>query len=158
MINACYFSLHHTKNVFMKFTKALLAGLCGSVALTITHQLLQYTLKEAPRMDLMGEEGLMRLARKADVEIPRQHMYSITLAADIAGNALFYSLVGSGKKNNTLARGTVLGLAAGIGGVCLPKHIGLNNAYSDRTFATKLMTIGIYTLGGIIAGLVAKKL
>jgi hypothetical protein len=142
----------------MKLMNALAAGLCGSVALTITHQLLHRYLNDAPRMDLMGEEALEKLADKADVSIPQKNVFGITLTGDILGNALYYSLAAVGKRKHAVHRGAALGLLAGVGGVCLPKHIGLNNAYSNRTGNTKLMTVGIYLLGGIVAGCIAKKL
>ena len=48
----------------------------------------------------------------------------------------------------------LLGLAAGVGGVVLPEYLGLSSAPSARTKATQAMTIGWYTLGGVVAGLV----
>jgi hypothetical protein len=142
----------------MKFYKALAAGLCGSIALTITHQFLHRYLEDAPRMDLMGEEGLMKLADKADMEIPSGNIFGITMAGDLAGNALYYSLAAAGNRKNAVIRGAALGLAAGLGGISLPKHLGLNEAYSSRTKSTSLMTIGIYLLGGIVAGCISRKI
>ena len=142
----------------MKILQSLAAGLAGSVALTLTHQLLHQFIDEAPRMDLMGEEVLMKIADKAAIEVPADKVFGITMAGDLAGNALYYSLVGASKQKDAIATGAALGLAAGIGGVYLPKPLGLNNAYSDRTWQTKLMTVGIYLLGGVVAGCVAKRM
>ncbi len=142
----------------MKLAPSLAAGLAGSLALTLTHQLLHPYISDAPRMDLMGEEALLKLADKADVTVPADKVYGITMAGDLAGNALYYSLAGAAGKENAVVTGTALGLAAGIGAVYLPKPLGLTNAYSDRTWATKLMTVGIYLLGGVVAGCVARKL
>ncbi len=142
----------------MKLAPALAAGFAGSLALTLTHQLLHPYIKDAPRMDLMGEEALLKLADKANVTVAADKVYAITMAGDLAGNALYYSLAGACGKEHAVVAGAALGLAAGIGGVYLPKPLGLTNAYSDRTLATKLMTVGIYLLGGIVAGCVARKM
>lgn len=132
--------------------QCIAAGLAGAFALTATHQVLHHYIEDAPRMDLMGEEALIKLADKTGTMIPEDNLFNITLAGDIAGNALYYSMAGIGNREHATLRGTLLGLAAGIGGVMLPKHIGLTNSYSNRTMTTKLLTVAIYTLGGFIAG------
>ncbi len=140
----------------MRLFQSLLAGLAGSVALTATHQLLRQVCTEAPRMDLMGEEALLKISGETGRNLPQDKLYGITMAGDIAGNTLYYALTGCGDRDNAVARGTALGLAAGIGGVVLPKYLGLTNAYSNRSTTTQLLTIGIYTLGGLVAGIVLK--
>ena len=142
----------------MNIIKALTAGLAGAVVLTLTHQVLQKLFKDAPRMDLMGEEALQKTAHKMDVDLPKEKSYGLTLAADIAANSLYYALAAMGSPKNALLRSSVLGLAAGAGGVLLPKHIGLNNAYSNRKPATRLMTMAIYSLGALVSGKLVKAL
>jgi hypothetical protein len=39
----------------------------------------------------------------------------------------------------------------GIGGVLLPKPMGLNEEASNKTTQTKILTISLYLLGGIVA-------
>ncbi len=136
----------------MRLLQSLAAGFAGSIALTITHQVLHRLLEDAPRMDLMGAEALKDLADKAGKRIPPDKLYNITLAGDILSNGFYYSLAGIGDPKHATLRGTLIGLAAGVGGVYLPKHLGLNEDYSNRTTTTRLLTIGIYTLGGFIAG------
>ncbi len=142
----------------MNIVKALTAGLAGAVVLTLTHQVLQKLFKDAPRMDLMGEEALQKTAHHMDVDIPKEKSYGLTLAADIAANSLYYALAAMGSPKNALLRSSVLGLAAGAGGVLLPKHIGLNNAYSNRKPVTRLMTMAIYSLGALVSGKLVKAL
>lgn len=142
----------------MKILNALTAGLAGAVALTVTHQLLQKLFDDAPRMDLMGEEALSKISNKAEVAIPEKKLYNLTLAGDIIVNSLYYALVTAGKNKKAQSRGTLLGLAAGISGVYLPKYLGLTNAYSNRRPATKLMTVAIYSLGGYVSAKVGKAL
>jgi hypothetical protein len=136
----------------MKIVYALAAGLAGAVVLTLTHKALQKLFDDAPHMDLMGEEALQKTAHKMDIDIPKEKSYGITLAGDIVANSLYYALAAIGSPKNALLRSSVLGLAAGAGGVLLPKHIGLTNAYSNRKLATRLMTMAIYSLGSLVTG------
>jgi H+/Cl- antiporter ClcA len=73
------------------------------------------------------------------------------MAGDLISNTLYYSLAGLGNKKNLLLRGSLLGALAGIGAVLLPRPLGLNETYSNRTTKTKFMTVGLYLFGGIVA-------
>jgi hypothetical protein len=148
----------NTKNICMKPIHAIAAGLAGAVVLTLTHQALHKIFKDAPRMDKMGEEALHKIADKADVHIPKEKSYALTMAGDIVANTLYYALGAIGNPKNATVRGSLLGVVAGIGGVLLPKRLGLNNAYSNRTLTTRLMTMAIYTLGGLVNGKVLSML
>ncbi len=109
-------------------------------------------------MDLMGEEAITKIADETGTDIPEKNLYGITMASDIVANTLYYTLAAIGKSKAATMRGGLLGLAAGIGGVVLPKHLRLTNAYSNRTLTTRLMTTAIYTLGGLVSGKVLKAL
>ncbi|WP_207896518.1 hypothetical protein [Flaviaesturariibacter flavus] len=142
----------------MRTTDALLGGLAGSALLTATHETLRRTVPKAPRMDLLGMEAIRKLLAKGHPNQPgTARLFWITMAGDLLTNALYYSL-GGVKAKHPVVRGTILGIAAGIGGVLLPQPLGLNEQHSMRTAATALMTIGIYTLGGLAAGLVLRLL
>ena len=142
----------------MKLLPALGAGLAGAVVLTVTHQVLKKLVADAPRMDLMGEEALQKIADKTGTKLPEKNPYNITLAADIVGNGLYYALAAIGKPKNATLRASLMGLAAGIGGVLLPKHLRLTRAYSDRTLTTRLLTMAVYSLGGLVSGKIATAL
>lgn len=142
----------------MKLLHAFTAGLAGAITLTLAHQLLHKLVEDAPRMDLMGEEALTKVAEKTDVNIPEKQLYGITLAGDIVSNSFYYALAATGKARTAKTRGVLLGVAAGIGGVYLPKYLRLTNAYSDRTVRTRLFTIALYSLGGFVAGKAAEML
>jgi hypothetical protein len=143
----------------MKPIYALEGGLAGAVALTILHESLRNLFPRAPRMDLLGKAAVAKGLRGAGLKIPSgTKLYAITMAADVVSNALYYSLSGIGSTKGTVARGAALGLAAGVGAVTLPKYIGLPDAPSSRTPETKLMTVGLYVVGGIVASLVLKAL
>ena len=142
----------------MKFLPSLVAGFAGAAALTIAHQALHQFVKDAPRMDLLGEEALTKVADQADADIPEDKLFEVTMAGDLLMNSLYYSNVGMGAPKHAILRGAVLGVAAGLGGVYVPGRLGLTKDYSAGTRKTSLLTIALYSFGGIMAGLVAQKL
>ena len=131
-----------------------LSGLVGACALTLIHETARRTIPNAPRMDVLGMRALAKTLRKADVEPPKgEDLFNLTMVGDIVSNAAYYSAVGLGKPEGALVRGTLLGLAAGVGAVFLPGPLGLGSAPSSRTNATKAITVGWYTAGGIVAAI-----
>lgn len=129
-----------------------LSGLVGACTLTLIHETARRTIPHAPRMDVLGMRALAKTLRKVDVLPPNDdRLHTITLVGDIISNAAYYSAVGLGRPEGALVRGTLLGLAAGVGAVFLPGPLGLGSAPSSRTNATKAMTVGWYTAGGIVA-------
>lgn len=143
----------------MKLLSALAGGAAGAVVLTLLHETTRRLVNDAPRMDLMGMEALEKGLKKVDAPVPeRQQLFNLTMAGDLIGNALYYSLAGVCGAKCSLATGAGVGLAAGLGGVYLPKHIGLNPEPSNRTPQTKVMTTALYLVGGLVAGAVINML
>lgn len=138
----------------MNLLKSLASGLAGAAALTIAHQLLKENVDDAPRMDKLGRQALKHTLTKAGVTLPsRVGLRRYTFAGDIVANTLYYSLVGLAPEAS-LATGVALGLTAGVGAVALPEPLGLNPAFAGKSDKTKLLTIGLYALGGMVAGAV----
>lgn len=143
----------------MKPIIALTGGLAGALALTALHQLMKNNYeKPVPRMDLLGMEGLSKLANEFGISEPAKNkLYDITLAGDIISNAIYYSGAGAGK-SSPLLKGTVLGLLAGAGAVYLPQPMGLNPEHTNKTPETRILAVLYYLTGGIVAGGVMKLL
>lgn len=143
----------------MKALIALAGGLAGAAVLTTIHQIVKNTKGEvAPRMDLLGMESLVKLGKKAHVNLPDDDtMYKVTLAGDLLSNAVYYSSAALGEKN-TMLKGALLGLGAGLGSVYLPGPIGLNEQHSNRTPETKILSVLYYLTGGLVAAGVIKML
>lgn len=132
---------------------AIASGAAGAVALTLAHEATRHTLPAAPRMDVLGKRALAAGFRAADVTPPDEPaMHAVALGGDLISNAAYYSLVGLGGADGAIVRGAVLGVAAGLGAVFLPGPLGLGTAPSRRTPQTALMTVGLYALGGLVAG------
>jgi hypothetical protein len=138
----------------MSLSKAAASGLVGACALTLIHESARQILPKAPRMDILGMQAIVKSLRLLDQEAPPENkLHNVTLAGDILSNSAYYSLVSLGKPKHAVLRGTLLGLAAGIGAVLLPEPLGLDNAPSGRTPETKVMTVGWYVAGGIAAAI-----
>jgi hypothetical protein len=135
--------------------KSLASGLAGACALTLVHETMRRLHPDVPRMDVLGMRAIAKTLRAAGKEPPSDEtLFNWTMAGDLVGNGLYYSLAGCGK--NHLLRGSVLGLAAGIGGVALPGPLGLGSEPSSRTPQTSAMTVAWYLLGGLAAGAAAQ--
>lgn len=136
----------------MKVLTALEGGLAGATALTVLHEATRKLVPKAPRMDLLGMQALSKI--KGEVPKTKKQydgLYTQALVADIITNSLFFSLVGIGKKKGAGLRGGLLGAAAGLTGILLPKPLNLYKGASSRTTTTKILTVALYTLGGVFA-------
>jgi hypothetical protein len=135
--------------------RALVSGLAGALAVTLVHETVRQKVSSAPRADILGVRVIENMLMAANQQPPTgDDLHKMALAADIASNAAYYSLVGAGQPRGGLVRGLVLGLLAGIGGITLPGPLGLGEAPTERTPETRVMTVAWYLLGGIVAGLV----
>ncbi|MBE7173437.1 MAG: hypothetical protein INR73_22885 [Williamsia sp.] len=136
----------------MKSLASLAGGLAGACALTLVHEVTRRVEPAAPRMDLLGMSALSSLIKKGGGTPPkRDQLFDLTMAGDVAGNALYYSLAGAGNKKGVWLRGLLLGIAAGAGAVYLPGPLGLPERPSNRTTKTKLLALGLYAMGGLVA-------
>jgi hypothetical protein len=141
-----------SKEAAMSGIAALGSGLAGALALTAVHETARQQISTAPRMDMLGMQAIEKGFRSMQAEPPQgKPLYKLALAGDIVSNALYYSMVAMGPPESALQRGAMLGLAAGIGAVTMPKPLGLQPQI-NRTNATHAMTIGWYLLGGLAAG------
>jgi hypothetical protein len=138
-----------------KWLRSGISGLAGALAVTAVHETVRRFYPDAPRMDILGMRAITKGLRYAGETPPNDDkLHTWALVGDIISNGLYYSLTGGGKK--AWWRGSILGTAAGIGGVVLPGPMGLGAAPSNRTRQTQALTVGYYLLGGIVAGGVAK--
>jgi hypothetical protein len=134
--------------------RALGQGTVGALALTGLHEITRRTVPHAPRMDVIGMRALSRTVRAMGGRPARgDRLFRQTLIGDLASNALYYSLAGRSAR-----RGLLLGAAAGLGAALLPPVLGLGRSPGSRWPATPLMTLALYTVGGLAAGAVGRAL
>jgi hypothetical protein len=138
--------------------KSLIAGAAGAIALTVAHEAGRRTIKNAPRMDVLGRRALERWLPAIGIEPPdRRALQPAALAGDLVSNSLYYAMVG-GRREGAWWRGTGLGLAAGLGAVTLPKPLGLGTAPHSSHASTNALTVAWYLIGGLTAAAVASAL
>lgn len=138
--------------------KSLLAGLAGAVTTTLLHELIRKNVSNAPRLDLLGEEATAKTIEATGVTAPKgDDLYWTTLAGDIFSNTLYYSMVGL-KKQSFVSAGLGLGFSAGVGAVELPGKLGLNEEHTAGSQQKKLITVGLYAIGGLVTGMVMRSL
>jgi hypothetical protein len=133
-----------------KLTTALLSGLAGAAALTVLHETVRRVRSDAPRMDTLGRRAIAKGLEAAGLETPPENqLQAVALGGDIVANTLYYSLACLGKPS--LARGAVLGAAAGLGALVLAPLVGLGSRPGSRTPQTAAMTVAWYMAGGLAA-------
>jgi hypothetical protein len=132
--------------------KGTIGGLAGACALTLLNQGAKKLDKDAPKMDLLGMNAVARLTKgNSLITQAADKLFPVALAGDLVTNSLYYSMAESGDGKNTLIRGTLLGIAAGLGAVLLPATLGLDENATGRTTKTKALTIAWYVIGGLVA-------
>ena len=136
--------------------RALFNGLLGASALTLGAEVLKRTVDDAPRLDRLGMDGAQALLKNTGLDLSDKQLFAVSLVGDIAMNALYFSQVGERSGFGTLLKGLSLGLTMGGGTVNLTDKIGLNGNHVKRSPKTALYTVGLYTLGGLTAALVAQ--
>lgn len=138
--------------------KAIGSGIAGATIITLIHEALRQFVPQAPRMERIGMQAVEKILNKTGQPTPQNEniLYGQALVGDLISNSAFYGLTAIGKKPWLM--GLLTGLGAGIAAVTLPKPLGLDGEDANRTTATTIMTIGLYTLGGVVAAGVASLL
>lgn len=139
--------------------KALVAGAAGALAVNLVHEMTRYaaggnpSTDRAPRLDRLGQHGVVLAANSLGLIPPRQGLprYATAMAGDLAINAGLYALT-AGLTKSPLIGGTVAAVAAGVAGLLSPKLIGLEK-YTGTTATAKAMTFADYAIGGVVTGL-----
>ena len=141
----------------MKALYALEGGVAGAAALTLIHETVKKAVPNAPRMDLLGMNAISKGLNAAGIKTPTGNkLYTMALAGDILSNSIYYALAGVGEEKNIWLKSTMLGLAAGVAAVTLSGSLGLEERHSARTVETKLMTVGLYVAGALVATAIMK--
>lgn len=141
-----------------RFIAGIIGGAAGAVAVTAVHEYLRRVYAGAPRLDELGKEATAKVAEMAGAEaMDEKELYYTSMGADLISNMTYYSCAAANEKHPVLA-GAVLGLMAGAGAVTLPGKMGLDESATNRDASRRWITIGLYTLGGCIAGVVIERL
>jgi hypothetical protein len=136
----------------MKTSAALFGGLAGTVTVASIHEALKRVTPNAPRMDLLDMELIRKGLTSMNKKVPAENeLQRWAVGGELLCDTAYFGLAGIGGKKGVWLRGALLGLVAGVTAVVLPKPLGLPEGSASKTLATKLMTIGLYLAGGIVA-------
>lgn len=139
----------------MSKIRNLLAGLAGATALNVLHESLKKKSPDMPRVDLLGEDALQKTLNYFGGSIDsKENLYKATLAGDVVGNTLYYSLIGTGNQKFLWPKAIFMGLSAGIGAITLPEPLGLDPEPVAKNNQVKVLTVAYYLLGAVVTGLV----
>lgn len=137
----------------MSYGKSLLSGLLGAAAVTVLNESVRRISSKAPRLEKLGMDAAGKTLDAAGIKQPSEkELYWGTMAADIASNALYYSVISlaSRHKNGRWMLGAGIGLAAGLGAVMLPEPLNLDASTTNRSGKTKAMTVAWYLSGALL--------
>jgi hypothetical protein len=141
----------------MKTIASLGGGLAGACAVTLLHESVRKIVPKAPRMDLLGMNAISKGLNAAGIKTPTGNkLYTLAMAGDILSNSIYYALAGTGNEKKIWLKSSLLGLAAGVAAVALPGPMGLNEKHSARSTQTRLMTVGLYVAGALVATSIMK--
>jgi hypothetical protein len=137
----------------------LAGGLAGAAVLTLLHETIRRLDADAPRVDLVGEEGVNKMLVNFNADpLKGDALYAATLSGDLLTNSLYYSSIGQAKDDRLLLRGVMTGLTAGWAALSLTRKLDLDDAPVTRTKKTKALTVAYYLLGGLTTAATIKLL
>jgi hypothetical protein len=140
----------------MKVSSALAGGLAGTITVASLHEAMRRVTPTAPRMDLLDMDLLRKGLTKMNRKVPGDNaLQRWAVGGELFCDTAYFSMAAAGGRKKVWLYGALLGLAAGISAVVLPKSMGLPEP-ANKTMSTKLMTIGLYFLGGLAAAAVAR--
>ncbi|MDO5524161.1 MAG: hypothetical protein Q4G48_08985 [Bacteroidia bacterium] len=125
--------------------KRVIAGLSGAVALSILHEYVKKNFVEVPEFNEVGEEVIDKSLSKINLKIKdHDKLYNATVAGDILTNAVYYAFT-------PFKLNSVIGALGGLGAIALPKKLGLDNTPIAGTDKKKMITVGYYIFGAMVA-------
>jgi hypothetical protein len=150
----------------MKLASALEGGLAGATTISLIGETLRKIDGKPSGGQVISGKKLKKRFRKASSKKPMQATKQyIQLAGDLLGSTAFLGFSSLTKKKNAMLRGALLGTAAGLGAVFLndlthdkkTDHTNGHEGFPSTMQATdshlqKLLEVGLFTLGGLIAG------
>jgi hypothetical protein len=143
----------------MKLANAIEGGITGATTLTLLQEAINSIDPKKPGMKFLQKPGIVKKLAKKKKNGEDQTKLYIQLAGELLSSAAYYGLTAVGKKKNAVLRGGLLGAAAGVGSVLF------NNAENDEfrdneddDWQNQVITVALYTAGGLLAGYATKKM
>lgn len=132
-------------------------GLAGTITVASLHEALRRITPNAPRMDQLDIDLLRKGLKSMNKKLPEENeLQRWAVGGELLCDTAYFSMAAAGGRKKAWLCGALLGLAAGISAVVLPKSLGLPDESSNKTLGTKIMTVGLYLIGGLAAAAVAR--
>lgn len=130
----------------------LASGVTGAAAVAGLHQLARHLLKDAPRLDVMGEKLIEKGFETIGKKPPASPMALSWIAGNLGSDTLIFALMGTATGKQAFARGAGVGALAGLAAVFGPKLLKVGDQQTARNPKMALTTIGLYVGAGLAAG------
>lgn len=137
----------------MSLLNKSIAGLVGSVSLTIVHQLFKKYLVGAPNLDQIGEEIVENSLKAVDApKTDEESVFAAAMGGNILSNAVLFSTLATSVSTSQILTKTLgtgfLGAAGSMG--IADKLLGSSNDATE-TNQQKWMTAGYYLFGAVVS-------
>lgn len=159
----------------MKLADAIEGGIAGASTLTLLEKALQNMDTKPPKMKFLNKPGIIKRLKKKSKKKGKEQLF-IEVAKELLAAGANSGVFNLSKKKYALLRGALLGAATGLGVVLLDKKDKNSNGYHKRSGTdnghtesqneltnfwmenqNKILTVGLYTLGGVVAAATIKK-
>lgn len=125
--------------------KRIVAGIGGAVALNTLHKIVKNNFHGVPNFDELEGEAIDKSLGKMNLQLKdSDKLYNATVAGDIVTNAIYYTFT-------PFKMNTVIGALGGLGAMVIPKKLGLDNTPIAGTDKKKMITVGYYVFGALVA-------
>jgi hypothetical protein len=158
----------------MKIAEAIKGGVTGATTLSLLQEALHNIDNKSPR-PLLHKSGIInKLKKNSGKNGSKNNELYIKLAGELLTNAAAFGLTGLGKRKNAILNGGLLGAAAGLCSAFIINDeedkkedtknghgiAATNGHHTDEEvdLKKKLLTVGLYIAGGMLAGYAIKKL
>lgn len=143
----------------MKIAHAIEGGLAGATTLGLLEKALHNNKTKAPNLKMLTNPGIIKKLKRKGKKKGGTKMY-IELAKEVLAAGAYYGVARLGDKKSVVLRGALLGVITGLCMAFINEHQSnkTNDTQTDEAkFKEQLLTVALYTAGGLIAGAAIKK-
>lgn len=129
------------------------SGLVGAVTVAALHEVSRHLLRDAPRLDVMGEKLIESAFRRFWRRPPESTRALSWALGNVGTDTVLFALVGTGNVKRPVVRGAVIGAIAGLSTLVLPSLLGVGAWETAKNARRMALTVGMYVTAGVAAGL-----
>jgi hypothetical protein len=143
----------------MKLANVLEGGIAGATTLGLLQEAIANMDASKGGSRFQNRSGILKKIKKESKKGNYAPEIYIKLAGELLSSAAYYGLTVVGRKKNVVLRGALIGAAAGIGAIVFDnKEDNPTKLSPSEEFRNNLLTLALYTTGGLLAGAAVKKL